>query len=238
MSNLSWTEPESAANTNYQPVYPYNNITQTEAGHSFEMDDTPTRERIRLQHREGSFIELHPNGDEVHKIYGDGYEIILKNKNVLIKGVCNITIQGDSVLSVEGDAYTNVNGTAYQTVKGNVKQFVEGDCVQSVQGDFDIYCEKDLTISASKVRINSDLDVRGDIGTNQSVSAAGNVTAGASVSAVKSVETTGYITAAGIITGLQVFDLRGSMEKIRQLFNSHRHIAKGSPTSGPDRLKM
>ena len=34
-----WTEPESAANTSYQPVYPYNNVKQTEAGHLFEMDD-------------------------------------------------------------------------------------------------------------------------------------------------------------------------------------------------------
>ena len=59
-----WTEPESAANTDYQPVYPYNNITQTEAGHTFELDDTPTRERVRLQHRSGTFIEMHPNGDE------------------------------------------------------------------------------------------------------------------------------------------------------------------------------
>ena len=43
MANLSWTEPESAANTDYQPVYPYNNVTQTEAGHKLEMDDTPGR---------------------------------------------------------------------------------------------------------------------------------------------------------------------------------------------------
>ena len=79
-----FTEPESAANTNYQPVYPYNNITQTPAGHSFELDDTPTRERIRLQHRSGTFVEMHPNGDEVHKIYGNGYVITLGDQNISI----------------------------------------------------------------------------------------------------------------------------------------------------------
>ena len=36
----AWTEPESAANTDYQPQYPYNNVTQTAGGHSFELDDT------------------------------------------------------------------------------------------------------------------------------------------------------------------------------------------------------
>jgi hypothetical protein len=80
-SDNSWTEPESARNTETPPVYPYNNIQQTESGHSFEMDDTPTRERVRLQHRIGTFLEMHPDGDEVHKVYGTGYEIYLKGKN-------------------------------------------------------------------------------------------------------------------------------------------------------------
>ena len=38
-----WSEPESAANTSYQPIYPYNDVKQTDAGHLFEMDDTPTK---------------------------------------------------------------------------------------------------------------------------------------------------------------------------------------------------
>ena len=58
------TEPASAANTNFEgclPVFPYNNATVTPSGHSFEMDDTPERERIRLNHRSNTFIEMHPN---------------------------------------------------------------------------------------------------------------------------------------------------------------------------------
>ena len=86
----AWTEPESAANTDYQPIYPYNNVTQTKGGHSLEMDDTPTRERIRIQHGKGTFLEMHPNGDEVHKILGDGYEIILKDKNMLVLSLIHI----------------------------------------------------------------------------------------------------------------------------------------------------
>ena len=100
---IAWTEPESAANSDYQPVYPYNNVTQTKGGHSFEMDDTPTRERIRVQHGKGTFFEMHPNGDEVHKIIGDGYEITLKDKNMLVKGKLNITVEGDAYLWVQGN---------------------------------------------------------------------------------------------------------------------------------------
>ena len=98
-----WTEPESAANTDYPPQAPYNTITATESGHTFELDDTKGRERVRLAHRSGTFIEMHPNGDEVHKIYGKGYEITIKDKNVLVEGNCNITINGDANINVKGD---------------------------------------------------------------------------------------------------------------------------------------
>ena len=62
-SNNLWTEPESAANADNQPVYPYNDVTQTESGHFMEMDDTPGAERIRLQHRTGTFTEIQADGN-------------------------------------------------------------------------------------------------------------------------------------------------------------------------------
>ena len=136
-SDNLWTEPESAANTNYQPTYPYNSVTQTESGHTFEMDDTPTRERIRLNHRSGTFIEMHPDGDEVHKVYGDGYEITIKNKNVIVKGTCNLTVEGDY----------NINVTESGTKKGNMNVQVAGDYNLLVQGRTNIRSHRDISIS-------------------------------------------------------------------------------------------
>ena len=92
-------EPESAANTVNQPTYPYNNVKQTRSGHMFEMDDTKGRERVRLQHRTGTFIEMHPDGSEVHKVFGDGYEITVKDKHVQILGKCIVEIVGDVVVA-------------------------------------------------------------------------------------------------------------------------------------------
>ena len=163
MPDYSWTQPESAANTDYQPVYPYNNIQQTETGHKFEMDDTPGRERVRLEHRSGTFTEIQPNGDEVHKIIGKGYEIVASDKNVMISGVCNITIQGDSVLHVQGNSYQQVDGNVTQQVSGNMNQLVSGNCEQTVQGDFDVNASGDINLNATNVNVNSDLNVRGDI---------------------------------------------------------------------------
>lgn len=245
MADLSWTEPESAANTDFQPVYPYNNITQTESGHSFELDDTPGRERVRLHHRSGTFSEMHPNGDVVHKIVGKGYEIIASDKNVLIKGVCNITIQGDSVLHVQGDSYQQVDGTLYQQVNGNVNQLVQGDCEQTVQGDYDLNVSGDFNVSASNLNVNADLNVRGNISGTQSLGVVGNVSAGKSVSAVKSVETSGYMLAAltinaGVsVTAPTVSDMFGSVEMFRMKVDQHVHIGnKGYPTSPPSNGPM
>jgi len=237
MPNLSWTEPESAANTDYQPIYPYNNVQQTEAGHSFEMDDTPTRERIRLSHRANTFIEMHPNGDEVHKIFGNGYEIVIKDKNVLISGVCNITIEGNSVMTVKGDSYINCEKDVYQDVQGSVKQAIRGGCEQTVVGDYDINVSGNMNINASKVNINSDLNVRGNIGSEQSINAQGNIGAKQSVTAIKSVETSGYVIAATTIdAGVSVFaptvsDMVGSVQMFRLKVNAHVH---SGVRSGPN----
>ena len=128
----TWIEPESVANDETKPEYPYNNTQQTEGGHSFEMDDTPTRERVRIQHgKSKNFIEMHPNGDQVVKIFGDGYEIVAKNKNVLIKGVCNITVRGDCNMEV----------------LGNFNQSVTGDYNLAVKGQYNVRAVKDLSIS-------------------------------------------------------------------------------------------
>ena len=236
MSDSSWTEPESAANSDTQPEYPYNHVTQTESGHMFEMDDTPSRERVRLHHRTGTFIEMHPNGDVVFKCSGTGYEIVASNKNVLIKGACNITIEGDSTLHIKGDAYTQVDGTTYQTLNGNVNQLVQGNCEQTIDGDFDINVSGDFTVNADNVNINSDLNVTGDVATNQSVAAFGNVTAGMNMSATLSVQTAGYMKAGVLVSApLGSFTLMNATwmtDTINTaLHNIHLHV--GKVFSGP-----
>ena len=158
---LGWLEPESAANTDYQPQYPYNKITQTESGHSFEMDDTPTRERVKLMHRTGTFIEMHPNGDEVHKVYGDGYEITIKDKNVLIQGKCSVTVLGDSV--------TEIQGSKYEVVRGDYNLVVNGDINVQGRKNIDIASQEVMKLTSNPLfggyldlNTGGDLHVKGD----------------------------------------------------------------------------
>jgi hypothetical protein len=168
IEDRSWTEPESAASVENPPVPPYNNITQTQSGHSLEMDDTPTRERVRLQHRTGTFIEMHPNGDEVHKVYGDGYEITIKNKNVLIKGHCNITIEGDSILDIKGDKIERVAGDYNLQVNGSYNVYGKKEINLATTGDFTLGAGSTVgggsiyMTTADAVIISGDVTVAGD----------------------------------------------------------------------------
>jgi hypothetical protein len=164
-----WTEPESAANTSYQPIYPYNDVKQTESGHLFEMDDTPTRERIRLQHGKTlTFIEFHPNGDQVHKVFGTDYEITIQDKNVLIKGNCNITVNGDCNMQVKGNHNVDVVGDYNLQVGGKMKTRVRGDVSLLSDSDVSIQAGTDygnsISLAATDVvQVRSDLNVAGAI---------------------------------------------------------------------------
>jgi hypothetical protein len=179
---FGWNEPESAANTDFQPVYPYNKVTRTDSGHLFELDDTKTRERVRLQHRANTFLEMHPNGDEVHKIWGDGYVITLGDHNISI-GVeggkpgtdgnipckLNITVYGDVNMHVTGDKTETIDGNVTQHIKGNYTQTVEGMSTIASQGN--MYVEAgsgplgrlNITTGLRGVAIDGTLRVKGEV---------------------------------------------------------------------------
>jgi hypothetical protein len=188
----SFTEPKS----NYNAVYPYNTITQTESGHFFELDDTPGAERVRLQHRTGTFTEIQADGTRINKVLGKNYEILMDGNNVYIKGQCNITVDGPCVINVKKDAVMKVEGNLTQQVLGNVTQSINGSTSITSKGDVDVNTQGDLNIQASAVNMNADLFVRGDISSTQSIKAENNVNAGQKIFA-----TLGFLTPGWLAVG-------------------------------------
>jgi hypothetical protein len=163
-----WTEPESAVNETNQPIYPYYDVKITDGGHLFAMDDTPGRENIRLQHGKSyTFIEMHPNGDQVHKVFGDDYEITIKDKKVLIQGSCSVTVMGDCNMEVKGDYNLDVKGDYNLKVAGTYNANVVDDFEVVSQGDLSIQAAGTLgsiSLAASDVvQVRSDLNVAGAI---------------------------------------------------------------------------
>jgi len=175
-------EPPSA----YAAQYPHNNVTQTESGHFQEFDDTPGAERIRTQHRAGTFVEWQPDGTEVHRIEGSGYRIVAKDDNVIIEGKCNINIVGNAEVTIQGDAITNI--------QGNQRTVIEKDCDVVVKGDYtlttsgDMYFQPASASSAMFVQagdrlvLNTDLTVHGKFLADD-ISSTGAVTAGTGIHA-------------------------------------------------------
>tara|TARA_Y100000289_G_scaffold29708_1_gene29439 strand:+ start:3750 stop:4754 length:1005 start_codon:yes stop_codon:yes gene_type:complete len=84
------------------PVYPYNKALFTESGHLFELDDTLGAERIAIEHRSGTFEEIHPDGSKVTRVVNDNYTVVCKDEEVYIGGKVNITVGGDAKITVGG----------------------------------------------------------------------------------------------------------------------------------------
>lgn len=88
----SFIEPEDF----YTASYPKNHIHESESGHYREFDDTPSHERIKEFHKSGSFYEVGPDGTRVTRIVGDDFEVVVRDKNVAIKGNCNVVVDGNA----------------------------------------------------------------------------------------------------------------------------------------------
>lgn len=194
----TWLEPESPANEENPPIHC--KVWETESGHSIQLDDTLNRERVRIEHRSKTFLEMHPNGDEVHNIKGDGYEIIARNKNVLIKGVCSITVEGDCIFDIKGNKIENIEGDFIQNISGNFEQNVKKSSFMNSTEDVSIGVSGltgSVTIQAAdNVVIDSDCIVKGDI-------AGVNMTAQAKVNGKTGV-TAGYLGFVSSTGGLAI----------------------------------
>jgi len=92
------------------PVYPFNKVNYTESGHLFELDDTPRKERVSLQHRGGTYFEWQPDGDADTRVMKNNYTAICGDDTLYVGGKVNIKVLGDATLNVGGDLKANVTG--------------------------------------------------------------------------------------------------------------------------------
>lgn len=99
-------EPASS----YAAKYPYNKVMRTESGHLIEVDDTPTKERIHVMHKTGTYVEIDTSGDVVLKSTRNKYDISTSNSNVYVGGNVNMYVKGNVSTNVNGSYSLNVSG--------------------------------------------------------------------------------------------------------------------------------
>ena len=120
------------------PIYPFAHIVESESGHVLEMDDTPGAERLHMYHRSGTRLEILPDGSQTMKVSNDSYEIIMKDKKILIAGSADIEL-------ANGD-YNLI------TKKGNTED----------GGNVFITCDRDMNITAKgAVKIKGKVSING-----------------------------------------------------------------------------
>jgi predicted chitinase len=162
-NNGKWSQPLSSYNT----MYPYNKVMETESGHIFEFDDSPSGERIHLYHRKGTFNEIDPNGSEVHFVVGDRYSVTMRNDCIYVVGSANLTVGGKMNVLIQGDANIEVEGRSSILLKGDTELGIAGDLDMTVGQDFNLKVDGDFNVQAANIR-------QGSLGTHQTY-AVGNI---------------------------------------------------------------
>ena len=170
------TSSANGIKSNAKPVYPYNKVYESESGHVIEVDDTRDAERIAVEHRSGTFTEIHPDGSQVSRIVNDRYTIVCKDDEVYIGGKVNVKILGDAKIEVKGT--TDVLSEGKLTITGNNTTEIISDT--TVTGT--------LTVSGA-TDLQSTLDVTGSQSNKSSITASGDITS------------SGEITASGEVKG-------------------------------------
>jgi len=92
--------------------------TTFRSGQSFEVDETPGAERFRLINTDGSYMEMQHDGTFVQRAEGSTHEVVVKDKNVRVKGTENVHISGASNVKIESNCKLEIGGNLDATVGG------------------------------------------------------------------------------------------------------------------------
>lgn len=154
----SWDE----AYPTYAAKFPYNNVTETESGHAFELDDTFGHERVQLSHRTGSTLEFANTGATKIKSMSSRQDLTMGDSRNYVNGNKYETIDGDYYLKVGGKL--RIHAGSIEIVSGS------STAISAVKG-MDINGGAGLSASALQVGISGVMaslsgvktDVNGDM---------------------------------------------------------------------------
>lgn len=104
---------------NSSSIYPDNNVIETETA-VIEIDDTSNNKRISIQHKNGSYFELRPDGTVQIKAKGNAKVIVDGDLDEYINGNITKTVTGNEVVNISGSRTTNIGSTETVTSGGNM----------------------------------------------------------------------------------------------------------------------
>lgn len=111
-NNVPRTRAPGEPSSSYAAQYPYNHVYRTPAGHVIEVDDTDGAERIHIFHREGTYIEMRPDGSCIYKTDGDRFDMTVGSQRQFVQDDLKVFVNGRARIQVEGDVDVATNSTA------------------------------------------------------------------------------------------------------------------------------
>jgi len=167
---------EIASGDKISSSYGKNQVSKSEKGHVWEVDDTDGNERILIKHFEGSGIELSPDGSIIISTKNKKVEVIGGTNDVIVEGDAQLVYKGNLNIKVVGefnvdclDYNVTVNGNKVETVKGSEEKNVGNGSQTSVTGPITTYSTglvTDVFLGGHQhnVKGNLDYNVNGNVG--------------------------------------------------------------------------
>ena len=157
-------------------VYGKNQVSKSEKGHVWEVDDTDGNERILIKHIEGSGIELTPDGSIIISTKKRKVEVIGGSNEVIVEGDAQLVYKGNLNIKVVGefnvdclDYNVKVNGNKVETIRGSEEKHVGNGSQSSVTGPITTYSTglvTDVFLGGHQhnVKGNLDYNINGNVG--------------------------------------------------------------------------
>ena len=145
-------KPNRLNRTGYGTKYPYNQAFISEAGHEIHIDNTPGKERIRIAHKKGTYMEISQDGRRVDYSVGNHQEYkkggwsltVDENGDMKIAGHSRINIAGGSHITVKGNADMAVGGNMNIVALGNMNAAVAGNAYLGINGHMNMDVAKNM----------------------------------------------------------------------------------------------
>ena len=149
----------------YAPVYPYNNVFETESGHVKEYDDTPGVERITERHKSGTRYEIDPNGTKNETIVRDNYKLVAGHDTLEVYGNVKIVVSGDVDIAVAGSLTASVTGNITADSQGDITlKATETDKKIILDGDVDVTKVLRTNTDGADINLNTHIHTQPDTG--------------------------------------------------------------------------
>lgn len=112
--------------------FPYNNVTETESGHAFELDDTFGFERVQLSHRTGSTLEFAGSGATKIRSTSSRQDVTMGDQRTYVNGNKYETIDGDYYLQIGGKL--RILAKSVEIVSGSSTSITAPQAIEVVGG--------------------------------------------------------------------------------------------------------